>query len=79
MADNKLINRLRLMLDHAKRAMEQDEPDLKIVEKLLADALALAIGINEPPDPYADKTLRPGLNYIDPTGRFPEPQENTDG
>jgi hypothetical protein len=61
MADNKLINRLRLMLDHAKRAMEQDEPDLKIVEKLLADALALAINIREPPDPYADQTLRPGL------------------
>jgi hypothetical protein len=79
MPDQKLINRLKLMLGHAERALEMAEPDMKVVEKLLSDALALAINIREPPDPYADKSVRPGLNYIDPTGKFPEPQEHSDG
>ena len=59
MADR--INRLKLMLDHAKRALDADEPDMRIVEKLLGDAFNLALDINAPPNPYADKALRPGL------------------
>ena len=63
MTDPKMINRLVLMLDHASRALKQEEPDLRIVEVLLADALSLVI-LREPPDPYADKALRPGLNTV---------------
>ena len=67
-AEPKKINRLKLMLDHAKRALEQDQPDLVIVEKLLSDALALAMELREPPNPYADKTLRPGLDVTNYEG-----------
>jgi hypothetical protein len=95
MADAKQINRLKLMLDHAKRALEMAEPDMRIVEKLLGDALSLAAEINEPPDPYADRTLRPGLaqsagnvGAVDPGDGVQltsvshpgwPPQENSDG
>jgi len=63
--DQKQINRLKLMLDHAKRALEMADPDLKIVERLLSDAVSLAVEMNEPPNPYADKGLRPGLGRYD--------------
>jgi hypothetical protein len=75
MPDQKQINRLKLMLDHAKRSLEMADPDMKIVEKLLSDALSLAAEINEPPNPYADQTVRPGLNYIDPRAKFHEPDD----
>jgi hypothetical protein len=81
MPDQKRINRLKLMLGHAQRALEMAEPDLRIVERLLNDAVALVVEMSEPPSPYEDRTLRPGLNRIDPTGRFPEPEvkEHSDG
>jgi hypothetical protein len=61
MADPKKIDRLKLMLTHVERTLEQAEPDMRIVEKLLSDALSLAVELNEPPNPYADNALRPGL------------------
>jgi hypothetical protein len=108
MPDQKQINRLKLMLGHAERALEMAEPDLVIVGKLLSDALSLALEMNEPPNPYADRSLRPGLDeryqtraaapyqsdydfqpgrakvtsdppagldHIDPTAKFAEPQD----
>lgn len=62
MTDPKMINRLVLMLDHASRALKTDPPDMRIVQALLTDAFNLALDLNAPPDPYADKALRPGLN-----------------
>ena len=61
MIDQKAINRLKLMLDHAKRVLDHPEPDMRVLEKLLESALTLAADINAPPNPYADKALRPGL------------------
>ena len=65
MADDKRINRLKLMLDHVDRALAHAEPDMKIVEKLLSDALNLAVELNEPANPYADRALRPGLSVTE--------------
>lgn len=61
MADQKKLNRIKLMLQQADRVLEQAEPDLVVFEKLIADALTLAMEMREPPNPYADKALRPGL------------------
>jgi hypothetical protein len=46
--DQRTINRLKLMLMHAQRTLEHADPDLKVVEKLLADALSLSIQLAEP-------------------------------
>ncbi|HEY1427833.1 MAG TPA: hypothetical protein VGF50_14265 [Caulobacteraceae bacterium] len=86
MADEKLVGRLKLMLGHAQRALEQEAPDLRIVEKLLGDALSLAVELNEPANPYSNRALRPGLSVseADPAGdgvaltTAPHPQEKTD-
>ena len=79
MTDPKKINRLLLMLDHAARTLKMDAPDLRIVEKLLADALTLAVELNEPPDPYADKTLRPGLRAGDGPALVVTPHPQQEG
>jgi hypothetical protein len=39
-----------------------------VLEKLLAGALDLASEASLPPDPYANKTLRPGLDVIHQQG-----------
>jgi hypothetical protein len=70
MPDQKKINRLKLMLGQATRCLEEAEPDLRVVETLLSGALALAMELREPPDPYANPALRPGLIRS---------QENSDG
>jgi hypothetical protein len=69
MVDQKEINRLKLMLDHVNRTLEMAEPDLKIVERLLSDALNLAMALREPPNPYAHPALRPGLTVGDAAAR----------
>lgn len=60
--DRQKFHRLALMINQAKDALEMEDPDLRVVEKLLADALNLACALNEPPNPYADPALRPGLH-----------------
>jgi hypothetical protein len=65
MVTAKEVGRLRLMMGHVNRTLESDEPDLKIVEKLLSDALSFVLALQEPPNPYADKALRPGLTVGD--------------
>jgi hypothetical protein len=65
MPDQKKINQLKVMLGHATRTLEMADPDLVIVEKLLSDALNLAMALREPPNPYADTRLRPGLRVGD--------------
>jgi|HubBroStandDraft_5_1064220.scaffolds.fasta_scaffold188961_2 hypothetical protein len=61
MTDQKKIDRILLMIDHVERTLKNDPPDLRIAERLLGDALNLMVELTDPPNPYADPKLRPGL------------------
>ncbi|HLY78741.1 MAG TPA: hypothetical protein VKQ70_05170 [Caulobacteraceae bacterium] len=69
MPDQKKIDRVLLMLDHVERTLKTDPPDLRIAEKLLSDALNLMLELVEPPNPYADPKLRPGLTVGEAAAR----------
>lgn len=64
MTDQLKLDRMRTMYSQIGRALAADEPDMRVVKALLSDALQLAMDMTDPPDPYADKTLRPGLNTV---------------
>lgn len=61
MTDRKELSQLKVLLGHVNRHLDGEAPDFVILQKLLSDALYLAEMLCEPPNPYADKALRPGL------------------
>lgn len=79
MTDEHRLDNLKRHLKEALGCLEDDS--VPLISRYagagahLMAATSLLEQLSEPPNPYQDRGLRPGLNRIDPTGRFPEPQE----